>query len=133
MDEIDQAKPGSESVEVVKPLALQQLPLPRELASYEIEDIIKLEKQLVQKLDSYLLPAVILLFLMNILDRWVVSALRLHINHSLLNLPRNNIANAKIAGLPQTLGISNNQYNTCLMIFYVGCEDRPLQLWMNVP
>ena len=69
MDEIDQAKPGSESVEVLKPLALQQLPLPQELASYESEDIIRLEKQLVRKLDSYLLPAVILLFLMNILDR----------------------------------------------------------------
>jgi hypothetical protein len=35
----------------------------------------------------------------------------------------NNIANAKIAGLPDTLGISNAQYNTCLMIFYVGCKS----------
>jgi hypothetical protein len=38
--------------------------------------------------------------------------------------PRNNIANAKIAGLPKTLAITNTQYNTCLMIFYVGCQSQ---------
>ncbi|KAL4978829.1 major facilitator superfamily domain-containing protein [Aspergillus desertorum] len=42
------------------------------------------------------------LFLMNILDR-------------------NNIANAKISGLPTSLGIfANTEYNTCLRIFYIG-------------
>jgi hypothetical protein len=34
-------------------------------------------------------------------------------------LDRNSIANAKIAGLPAELGMSNNDYNTCLLIFYV--------------
>ncbi|KAJ5947398.1 hypothetical protein N7466_000413 [Penicillium verhagenii] len=101
MDNIDQTKPDVESIEVVKPIALQQLPLPEELASWESNDLDNLEKGLVRKLDSCLLPAVIILFLMNILDR-------------------NNIANAKIVGLPETLGISDTQYNTCLMIFYVG-------------
>ncbi|KAF2813010.1 MFS general substrate transporter [Mytilinidion resinicola] len=48
-----------------------------------------------------LMPVVALLFPLNILDR-------------------NNIANAKISGFTTTLGISNDQYNTCLMIFYVG-------------
>ncbi|PMD49866.1 uncharacterized protein K444DRAFT_604822 [Hyaloscypha bicolor E] len=56
-----------------------------------------------RRLDRTLIPIVVLLFLLNILDP-------------------NNIANAKIAGLPDTLGISNSQYNTCLMIFYVGCK-----------
>ncbi|PLB50641.1 MFS general substrate transporter [Aspergillus steynii IBT 23096] len=91
-----------ETIEHVKPGPLQQLPLPIELASLDPEQIKALEKDLVKRLDCCLLPAVIILFLMNILDR------------------RNNIANAKIAGLPTTLGISNTQYNTCLMIFYVG-------------
>jgi hypothetical protein len=42
------------------------------------------------------MPVVVLLFLLNILDR-------------------DNIANAKIAGLPDTLGISNSQYCTILV------------------
>ncbi|KAJ5851775.1 uncharacterized protein N7529_011160 [Penicillium soppii] len=101
MDGITQAKQDAVTVEFVKPGPLQQLPLPRELVQLNDDELAKLEKSLVRKLDSCLLPAVIILFLMNILDR-------------------NNIANAKIAGLPDTLGISNAQYNTCLMIFYVG-------------
>ncbi|CAG8206564.1 unnamed protein product [Penicillium salamii] len=101
MDGITQSKQDVETVEFVKPGPLQQLPLPRELAHLEGEGLVELERGLVRRLDSCLLPAVVILFLMNILDR-------------------NNIANAKIAGLPDTLGISNTQYNTCLMIFYVG-------------
>ncbi|KAJ5099422.1 hypothetical protein N7532_006423 [Penicillium argentinense] len=101
MDDIAQTKPGTEAVEVVKPGPLQQLPLPAELASRGDEEIEMLEKGLVRRLDSCLLPSVVILFLMNILDR-------------------NNIANAKIAGLTDTLGITNTEYNTCLMIFYVG-------------
>lgn len=69
MDSIAQAKPNTESVEEVKPVALQQLPLPDELASWESHDLEKLEKGLVRRLDTCLLPAVIVLFLMNILDR----------------------------------------------------------------
>ncbi|KAL4889021.1 major facilitator superfamily domain-containing protein [Aspergillus ambiguus] len=80
---------------------LEELPLPVELEHYDREDIPKLERELVKRLDSCLLPAVVILFLMNILDR-------------------NNIANAKISGLPESLGITNTQYNTSLMIFYVG-------------
>lgn len=41
---------------------------------------------------------------------------------------RNNIANAKISGLPDTLGITNTEYNTCLMIFYVGCTYLDIML-----
>lgn len=71
MDNINQAKPDTEFFEVVKPIALQQLPLPEELASWESHDLKKLEKSLVGKLDCFLLPAVVILFLMNILDRSV--------------------------------------------------------------
>ncbi|KAJ5966319.1 hypothetical protein N7481_013033 [Penicillium waksmanii] len=101
MDDIAHSKPGTEAVEYVKPGPLQQLPLPVELASLGSDEIEQLEKGLVRRLDTCLLPSVVILFLMNILDR-------------------NNIANAKIAGLPDTLDITNTQYNTCLMIFYVG-------------
>lgn len=69
MDDISQAKSGTEAVEFVKPGPLQQLPLPAELASWGNDEIEKLEKSLVRKLDSCLLPSVVILFLMNILDR----------------------------------------------------------------
>ena len=80
------------------------LPLPQELAHLDLPALRQLEQSAVRQLDTFLLPAVILLFLLNILDR-------------------NNIANAKIVGLAEDLHMTNNEYNTCLMIFYVGCES----------
>lgn len=80
------------------------LPLPEELSHLDNAALKHLERSAVRQLDTFLLPAVILLFLLNILDR-------------------NNIANAKIVGLAEDLHMTNNEYNTCLMIFYVGCES----------
>ncbi|KAF2112229.1 retrograde regulation protein 2 [Lophiotrema nucula] len=89
-----------EAVEkVLKPF--DELPLPEELQHLDQDEQRKLESSLVRRLDCTLMPVVALLFLLNILDR-------------------NNIANAKISGLTKTLGITNTEYNTCLMIFYVG-------------
>jgi hypothetical protein len=105
-DVIVPRKPSMETTEVIKP-AFDDLPLPDELAHLGPEEQRQLERSLVRRLDCTLMPVVALLFLLNILDR-------------------NNIANAKVAGLPETLGITNDQYNTCLMIFYVGCESTTL-------
>jgi hypothetical protein len=63
MDDIAQSKPG----------LLQQLPLPAELGSLGSDEIEQLEKGLVRRLDTCLLPSVVILFLMNILDRYVLS------------------------------------------------------------
>ena len=102
MDDIVSAKVDVEAVErIFKPT--DELLLPEELQHLNDNEIRRLDKSLVKRLDCTLMPVVVLLFLLNILDR-------------------NNIANAKIAGLAKTLGITNAQYNTCLMIFYVGCE-----------
>ena len=75
----------------------EQIPLPAELAHMSREDLDILDKKLVRKIDMRLMPIVILMFWLNILDR-------------------NSIANAKIAGLPEDLKISNSQYNTVLMM-----------------
>ena len=72
-----QSKGNVETIENVKPGPLQQLPLPVELASLEPGEIETLERDLVKRLDCCLLPAVIILFLMNILDRLVTSPFRL--------------------------------------------------------
>ncbi|KAL4739948.1 major facilitator superfamily domain-containing protein [Aspergillus similis] len=98
---MDQAKQQVETIDKVGVPPLQELPLPVELEEHTPAHLARLERSLVRQLDFHLMPAVVILFLMNILDR-------------------NNIANAKISGLPTSLGITNTQYNTCLMIFYVG-------------
>jgi hypothetical protein len=62
-----------EEVEVMKTeqIVLERLPLPEQLANRSEEEIAQLEKRLVRKLDCYMLPAVFILFLLNILDRYV--------------------------------------------------------------
>lgn len=69
MDDIDHAKPAVHNDEFAKPVVLEKLPLPEELASCDDAEIEKLERGLVRRLDMCLLPAVVILFLMNILDR----------------------------------------------------------------
>ncbi|KAL2808889.1 major facilitator superfamily domain-containing protein [Aspergillus granulosus] len=98
---MDQGKAQVETIDKVGVAPLQELPLPVELEAHSRDELQQLEKKLVRRLDFHLMPAVVILFLMNILDR-------------------NNIANAKISGLPASLRITNTEYNTCLMIFYVG-------------
>ncbi|OBT64920.1 hypothetical protein VE03_05659 [Pseudogymnoascus sp. 23342-1-I1] len=87
----------------VKPLATIDIrvPLPGELIHLSLEKQNTLEKHVVQKMDRRLMPIIIIMFWLNILDR-------------------NSIANAKIAGLPKDLNMNNGEYNTCLVVFYVG-------------
>ncbi|OHE99685.1 major facilitator superfamily transporter [Colletotrichum orchidophilum] len=59
-----------------------------------------LTKTLLFKVDTRVLPLLALLFLCSFLDR-------------------TNVGNAKIIGLAEDLGISNNQYNQGLAVFYV--------------
>jgi hypothetical protein len=66
---MDQTKPQVESVDKVGVAPLQQLPLPVELEGRSREELQQLEKKLVRQLDFHLMPAVVILFLMNILDR----------------------------------------------------------------
>jgi len=103
MDDINLAKDNVKYVESAIDLTLQELPLPQELRHLDRGAIHALDRKVTKRLDMTLLPVVVLLFLLNILDR-------------------NNIANAKTVGLPKTLHITNEQYNNCLMIFYVGCK-----------
>ncbi|KAE8361147.1 major facilitator superfamily domain-containing protein [Aspergillus caelatus] len=65
------------------------------------EETSKLEKRLVRKIDLHLIPALFLLFIFNILDR-------------------SNIANARLGGLQEDLGLSDNQYQTAVALMFVG-------------
>lgn len=66
-DETLQEKHEIEAVEKVYPRAPDELPLPEELAHLTQDDLAKLEKNLVRRLDWTLMPVVVLLFLLNIL------------------------------------------------------------------
>ncbi|OJJ50386.1 hypothetical protein ASPZODRAFT_139686 [Penicilliopsis zonata CBS 506.65] len=68
-----------------------------ELSPHEKE----LEKKLRRRIDSLIMPLVILVYLMNYIDR-------------------NNYAAAKLQGLEQDLGLTGTQYETGLSVLFVG-------------
>lgn len=70
---------------------------PEILRQFSAEDLLLMEKKLVRRLDFRCLPILILLFLLNILDR-------------------NAIANARLGGLEADLGMSDSQYQTAIMV-----------------
>ncbi|ETS81701.1 hypothetical protein PFICI_06703 [Pestalotiopsis fici W106-1] len=100
-DTITAPKHTAEHVDKCTQLLPDELPLPDEISHLTQDDRKRLERQLTRRLDFTMMPVVFILFLLNILDR-------------------NNIASAKIVGLTDTLGMTNEQYNTCLLMFYVG-------------
>ena len=65
------------------------------------EDRQRLELALVRKIDIRLLPMIVLMYILNYLDR-------------------NNIASARLAGLEKELKLTSVQYNTCVSILFVG-------------
>lgn len=71
---MDQDKQQAETIDKVG-APPQELPLPVELEGKSPADLEKLEKKLVRRLDFHLMPAVVILFLMNILDRYVFAVL----------------------------------------------------------
>lgn len=73
--------------------------MPEVLRSYSSAELEALEKALVRKIDMRSLPILIILFLLNILDR-------------------NAIANARLGGLEESLGIDDVQYQTAVMILW---------------
>lgn len=71
------------------------------LRSLSHDEMQSLEKTLVRKLDIRILPILILLFLLNILDR-------------------NAIANARLGSLEEDIGITDSQYQNAIMILWAG-------------
>ncbi|KAL9008582.1 MAG: hypothetical protein Q9173_006311 [Seirophora scorigena] len=86
-------------------------PLVRDLAP---EERARLETALVKKIDLRLLPMLILMYLMNYLDR-------------------NNIAAARLAGLEEELELTGTQYLTAVSILFVGyiLMQVPSNLFLN--
>jgi hypothetical protein len=97
------------SVEKEKEVALEHIEatagsnnaIPEILRNYTPEQLATLEKKLVRKIDYRALPILIVLFLLNVLDR-------------------NAIANARLGGLEASLGIDDVQYQTAVMVLWAG-------------
>lgn len=78
-----------------------QVTLPPLLRDLSEEERAKLNVHVKRKIDLRLLPMMLLMYIMNYLDR-------------------NNIAAAKLAGLSKDLNLHDNQYQTALSILFVG-------------
>jgi len=73
--------------------------LPEILRQYTESELKVMEKSIVRRLDIRTLPILVILFIVNILDR-------------------NTIANARLGGLEAELGMSDTQYQTALMVLW---------------
>lgn len=76
-----------------------QTGLPECIQSLSPDELRKLERGLVRKVDARLMPAVIVMYLLNYIDR-------------------TNIASARLGGLEEDLDLKGSQYQTCEYIFH---------------
>lgn len=78
----------------------------------------KRERLLIRKIDFYILPLVVLLYLFSFLDRgrlWICLVYLI----SALTLGPVNIGNARLYGLEEDLGLKGNQYQVAVSILFV--------------
>lgn len=93
-----QIQTGTSDAQVDVPRA--RLP-PVSLRDLSPEEIKKAERRLVRKLDARLIFPLIVIYIMNYLDR-------------------NAIAAAKVAGIEDDLGLTDSEYQTSVSILFVG-------------
>ncbi|KAJ5325525.1 MFS general substrate transporter [Penicillium brevicompactum] len=88
--------------------------LPPLLQNLAVEEREALEKRLVRRLDIRLMPMLVLIYILNYLDR-------------------NAIAAAKLAGLTEDLELSSVQFQTCVSVLFVGyiLMQVPSNLFLN--
>ncbi|KAF2461954.1 pantothenate transporter liz1 [Lineolata rhizophorae] len=97
--ELEAAKSAAEHVDnATVRRHMEAPPLVRDLTPEERK---RLEAHLVRKIDFRLLPMIVIMYILNYLDR-------------------NNIATARLAGLQEELALTNPQYQTCVSILFVG-------------
>jgi hypothetical protein len=78
-----------------------QVQLPESLQGLSADEIAKIDKEATRKLDILLMPILVILYILNYLDR-------------------QNIASAKIAGIHVDLNLSTTQYNTAVAVLFAG-------------
>ena len=103
MDSKQQPTSGEIEVETVDFTAnnVAKQPLPDSLADLNDADFDKLGRTATWKMDIQILPCLVIMYILNFLDR-------------------QNIASAKLANIEEDLGLSDVQYQTCVSILFVG-------------
>jgi MFS family permease len=78
-------------------------------------------KKLLRKVDLHLLPLLVLMYLLNFLDRKCVllSTLNPYLRSD-ANYPRSNLSQARLGTLEQDLGMSGTDFNLATSILFVG-------------
>ncbi|KAH0426078.1 TNA1 is necessary for nicotinic acid import into the cell [Colletotrichum camelliae] len=89
-------------------------PLPELLRDLSEEELKNLEKKLIRKVDMRMLPTMILIYIMNYLDR-------------------NAIGSARLGGLEKDLGLTGSEFQTCVSILFVGyiLMQVPSNMFLN--
>lgn len=82
--------------------------LPPSLMSLSQDEIRKLGRKTTMKLDMIIMPAMVIMYILNYLDR-------------------QNIAASRLAGIEESLRMSNTQYNTTVSILFVGYSKWDLR------
>ncbi|KAJ3575518.1 hypothetical protein NPX13_g4006 [Xylaria arbuscula] len=77
------------------------LTMPASLAALSEDEYKKLGKKATLKMDCVIMPILVIMYILNYLDR-------------------QNLASARLAGIEEDLGISDVQYQTCVSILFVG-------------
>ncbi|KAM9897139.1 hypothetical protein OXX79_007058 [Metschnikowia pulcherrima] len=87
---------------------------PEILQKYTDEEIDEMHVKITRKVDIRLLPMLVLLYILNYLDR-------------------NNIASARLGGMESDLGLKGNQYQVCISILFVGyiLMQIPANMFLN--
>lgn len=75
--------------------------LPASLEGLTSEELSKIGRSATRKTDIIVMPCLIVMYILNYLDR-------------------QNIASARLAGLPKDLKLVGTQYQTCVSILFVG-------------
>lgn len=84
-----------------KPFGNNETAMPPALAALSEEEFEQVKKSAVRKLDLRIMPAVVLMYILNYLDR-------------------QNIASAKLANLVQDLNMTSVQYQTAVSLLFAG-------------
>lgn len=112
--EIDKQKVAHIETEFLNEVHEQTVSKPEILLQYSDEEIDEMHQKVTRKVDMRLLPMLVLLYIMNYLDR-------------------NNIASARLGGLEEDLGLHGNQYQTSISILFVGyiLMQIPANMFLN--
>ncbi|WQF78691.1 Putative MFS transporter superfamily [Colletotrichum destructivum] len=116
---MDSSSGSSSSLEGPVTTTLVPHDLPELLKGLSEGELAALEKKLIRRLDTRMLPTMILMYIMNYLDRWEKSFLNV-INGFGLHSYRNAIGAARLGGLEEDLGLTGSQFQTCVSILFIG-------------